>query len=93
MKPSADGNTKDVKIAVLLKYLSNFWRIFEMPLSNCKINLILNCSEDCAIFSGIVETKLKATVTKPYVRFVTLSTQHNARLLKQLKSAFKRTIN
>ena len=35
MKPSADGNTKDVKIAVLLKYLSNFWRTFEMPLSNC----------------------------------------------------------
>ena len=91
MKPSADGNTKDVKIAVLLKYLSNFWRTFEMPLSNCKINL--NCSEDCAIFSEIVETKLKTTDTKPYVRFVTLSTQHNARLLKQLKSAFKRTIN
>ena len=93
MKPSADGNTKDVKIAVLLKYLSNFWRTFEMPLSNCKINLILTCSEDCAIFSEIVETKLKTTDTKPYVRFVTLSTQHNARLLKQLKSAFKRTIN
>ena len=34
------GNTKDVKIAVPLKYLSNFWRTFEMPLINCEVNLI-----------------------------------------------------
>ena len=27
----ADGNTKDVKISVPLKYLSNFWRTPEMP--------------------------------------------------------------
>ena len=35
-----DSNTKGVEIAVLLKYLSSFWRILEMPLINCKINLI-----------------------------------------------------
>ena len=28
-KTPADGNTKDVKIAVPLKYLSNFWRTLE----------------------------------------------------------------
>ena len=39
-KTSAVGNTKDVKIAVPLKYLSNFWRTFEMPLINCEVNLI-----------------------------------------------------
>ena len=36
----ADGaNTKkeNVKIAVPLKYLSNFWTLLEMPLINCKI--------------------------------------------------------
>ena len=27
--------TKDVQIMVLLKYLSNFWRTLEMPLTNC----------------------------------------------------------
>ena len=37
------GNTGDngikngVKIAIPLKYLSNFWRSLEMPLTNCKI--------------------------------------------------------
>ena len=37
----AGGNTKDVKIIVPLKYLSNFWRNLEMPLINCEVNLIL----------------------------------------------------
>ena len=35
------GGTKDVEIIVPLKYLSNFWRTFEMPLINCKISLQL----------------------------------------------------
>ena len=40
-KTTVDDNTKDVKIAVPLKYLSKCWRTLEMPLINCKINLIL----------------------------------------------------
>ena len=35
----AGGNTKDVKIIVPLKYLSNFWRNLEMPLINCEVSL------------------------------------------------------
>ena len=38
-KTHATGNTKDVKIAVPLKYLSNFWGTLEMPLINCEISL------------------------------------------------------
>ena len=34
---SADGNTKNVEIMVLLKYLSILWRKFEIPLINCEI--------------------------------------------------------
>ena len=51
-KASIIGNTEDnerkngVKIAVLLKYLSNFWRPLEMPLINCKTELSLNGMED-----------------------------------------------
>ena len=32
---TGDDGTKDVEIMVPLKYLSNFWRILEMPLINC----------------------------------------------------------
>ena len=44
-KASIIGNTEDngrkngVKIAVPLKYLSNFWRSLEMPLISCKTEL------------------------------------------------------
>ena len=37
----ADGNTKDVKIIVPLKSLSNFWRTLEMPLINCEVSFFL----------------------------------------------------
>ena len=51
-KTPAGGNTKDVEIAVPLKYLSNFWRTLEMPLISCEINLILTWSEDGVISSA-----------------------------------------
>ena len=33
------GNTKNIELAVPLKYLSNFWRTLVMPLINCEVNL------------------------------------------------------
>ena len=64
-----------------------------MPLINCEINLILTWSKDCAITSAPGATKLKITDTKLYLPIVTLSSQDNAKLLQQLKSSFKKTIN
>ena len=57
------GNTKDVKIIVPLKYLSNFWRTPEMLLINCEVNLILTWSSTCIISSATGETKFKITDT------------------------------
>ena len=31
-------HTKKVKIAVPLKYLCNFWRTLDMPVTNCQTN-------------------------------------------------------
>ena len=92
-KTPDNDNKKNAEIAVPLIYLSNFWRTAEMPLSNCEINLILIWSGNCVISSATRETKFKIIDTKPYVPVVTLSTQDNAKLLEQLKSRFKRTIN
>ena len=64
-----------------------------MPLINCEVNLILTWFPTCVISSATRETKFKITETKRYVPVVTLSTQANAKLLQQLKSGFKRTIN
>ena len=92
-KTPAAGNTKEVELIVPLKYLSNFWRTLEMPLINCKVNLILTWSKNFIISSATGETKFSITETKLYVPVITLSTQDNAKLLQQLISGFKRTIS
>ena len=46
LRAADNGVFKDVKIAIPLKYLSNFWKSLEMPLINCKIHLKLNGSKD-----------------------------------------------
>ena len=61
-----NGVFKDLKIAVPLKYLSNFWRSLEMPLINCKIHLELNWTKD-SIMSTIADTTFEITNTKLYV--------------------------
>ena len=78
-KTPAAGNTKDGKKIVPLKYLSNFWRTLEMPLTNCEVNLILTWSKDCVISSATGETKFAITETKFYVPVVTLSTEDNGK--------------
>ena len=81
---------------VPLKYLSNFWRTLEMPLINCEVELILNWSANCVIIYTNVNNQVPTftiTETNLYVPVVILSTQDNAKLLPQLKSEFKRTIN
>ena len=52
--PNNNNNEKDVKIMVLLKYLSNFWRTLEMLLINCEVNLILTWSSTCVITNSLM---------------------------------------
>ena len=42
------GKNKN-EIVVPLKHLSNFWRTLNIPLINCKIELILACSKNCVL--------------------------------------------
>ena len=70
-----------------------------MPLINCEINLQLKWSGKCILVTGTAAnqvSKFTKTHTKYknwYVPVVTLSTQDDIKLLKQLESGFKRTIN
>ena len=67
-------------------------RTLEMPLINCEISFILTCF----LVAGTAanqEPTFTITDTKLYVPVVTLSTQDNVKLLKQLESGFKRIIN
>ena len=94
LKPLNDddnGLSKNMKIAIPLKYSSNFWRSLEMPLINCKIHLELNWTKDC-VMSTIADTTFKITNTKLYVPIVTLSSKDNVKLVKLLEEGFKRPV-
>ena len=86
-----DGTKNGVKIAVPLKYLSNFWRSLEMPLINCKVELSLKWYERCLLTTATTAT-FKITDAKFYVPIVTLSIEDNSKLTKLLNEGFKRPI-
>ena len=88
-----NGNRKSHEIIVPLKYLSNFWGTLEIPLINCEVNVILTWSSTCVITRSTGAGRFTITDTKFYVPAVTLSTNDNEKLLEQLKSGFKKTIN
>ena len=90
---TGNAGTVNVKIAVPSKFLSNFWRALEMLPINCEITLDLTWSSNHVIYKVGRATTFEVTDTKLYVPVVTLSTQGNEKLLQQLKSDFKRTLN
>ena len=91
-KSSFITNRNGVKIAVPLKYLSNFWRSLEMPLINCKVEFSLKWYENCILSSAGTAATFAITDTKLYVPFVTLKTEDNAKLSKLLSERFKRSV-
>ena len=63
-----------------------------MPLINCEISLQLKWFNNCILVAGTEANQnptFQINDTKLYVPVVTLSTQENIKLLKQLKSGFK----
>ena len=67
-----------------------------MSLINCELNPILTWSANCVMVSIDNANKVatfSTTKTKLFLPVVTLSTQDNANLLKQLKPDSKRTNN
>ena len=92
----------ETEIVIPLKHLSNFWRILNISLINCEIELILNWSKNC-VLANMTERaagnnndppaptglEFQITDTKLYVPIVTLSKEKYTKLLEQLKSGFK----
>ena len=81
-----DGTKKGVKIAVPLKYLSNFWRSLEIPLINCKVKLSLKWIENCVLTLAAVDGNANNTGadSATFKITVTLSAKDNAKLSKLL---------
>ena len=103
----AGEDEEDVEIAIPLKYLGNFWRSLDIPLSNCEITLILSWYKECVLvgrafrgppaaaanrINSPTDAKFEITDCKLYVPVVTLSAKNDSKFLQQLKSVSRRTI-
>ena len=67
-----------------------------MSLINWETSFQLTWSRNCIIVAGAVNSQkqnLQINDTKLYVSVVTFSTKENIKLLKQLESGFKKTID
>ena len=104
--PEDNDSLTSAKVVIPLKHLSNFWRSLNVPLINCKVELILTWSKNCVLADmatrdaggdnpAIVAPSgatFKINDPKLFVPVVTLSKENDTKLLEQLKSGFKRTI-
>ena len=88
----ANRKKENVKIAVPLKYLINFWRSLEMPLINCKVKLSLGWYEECILSNEGNAATFTITDAKLYVPVVTSRTEENTKLSKLPSEGFKRPI-
>ena len=88
----ANRKKEGVKIAVPIKYMSNFWRSLEIPLINCRAELSLSWNENCMLSSAGTVATFTITDTKLYVPVLTLKTEDNTKLSKLLGEGFKRSV-
>ena len=87
-----NGKKEGVKIAVQLKYLSNFWRSLEMLLINCKVEISLTWIENCILSNSETAAIFKKTDVKLEITIATLKTEDNTKFSKLLTKGFKRPI-
>ena len=94
----ANGVLRNVAIAVLLKYICNFWRSLEMLFINCKVELKYKWTKYCVLSAAGADNvndnvnnnvngnNIIFTIkdTKLYVPVVTLTARDNEKLSKLL---------
>ena len=98
--PEDNDSSTGAKVVISLKQLSNFWRSLNIPLINCKVELILTWSKKCISVDMTADAGADPAIVAPsgatfkitYVPVVTLSKENDIKLLEQLKTGFKRTI-
>ena len=78
----------NVKFAILLKYLCNFWRSLDLALMNCEVELYLHWKKDFLSvkdWNNITGVNLMITGTKVYVPVVKDSKEQYLGTNKDLK--------
>ena len=94
-QPGKEGNedwppqpavpTLNVEVALPLKYLSNFWRLPDLPVINCEIELDLSGTKNCVLrehHNNITGVNFLITSSKLYVPIAVLLINDNINVLE-----------
>ena len=88
--------TLNVETITPFKYFSNFWRLLDLPLINCEIELDLLWTKYCVLIeenNDITGVNFAIIATKLYLPVVTLSINDNINFLRNIRQGFKWTIS
>ena len=80
---------KNVKTAVPLKYISNFFRALELPLINTKLYVELNWTKYSIINNINTATTFQIIKTELHFLIVTLNTENNNKLANLVSGGFE----
>ena len=83
---------KNIKIAVPLKYISNFFRNLELPLINTKMYIELNWRKYSVLYNQDHNSIFQIAKGELYIPVVTLNTENNNKLSELLSKGFERTV-
>ena len=83
---------KNIKVAVPLKYISNFFRNLELPLFNTKLYTELNWTKYSVLCNQDQNSIFQITKGELYIPAVTLNTENNNELSRLLSKGFERTV-
>ena len=77
---------------VPLKYISNFFRNFGLPLINTKLFMELNWTKYSVLCNQDQNSIFQITKSELYIPVVTLNTESNNKLCELLSKGFERTV-
>ena len=83
---------KNIKITVPLKYISNFFKLLELPLINTKLYMELNWTKYSVLSSINQHSIFQITKGELYIPVVTLNTENNKKSSRLLSERFERTV-
>ena len=89
----ANRKWKNDQITVSLKYISAFFRSWELLFINTKLYIELNWAKYSVIYDVAGDTAFQITKTELHVPVVTLKTDHNNKLNELLETGFERFVN
>ena len=84
--------TLNVEAITPFKYFSNFWRLLDLPVINCEIELDLLWTKYCVLIeenNDITGVNFAIIATKLYLPVVTLSINDNINFLRNIRQGFK----